>query len=364
VLRTLAIILTASVFHIAASGDEPEKTISEGRLLVGDETKHLILAPDGKKLGELAGLPGTSRLVGQAISPDGKRVALIMQESPPKDRADELLRYVIIRDIDGKGTESKVEVKAQNMAWTVNGKLLVVEIESLKDLKARKFTTWLVNVDANAKTRLDLPESAQALALTPDGKNCLASTNDASKGKIHLSLISLENKKITHLTEINEESSSSRLPKLSPDGLQILLVDEDGEEEIGKDTYLVITRLFVFNLKTQKRERVEGQDRKTTIHSYAWSPDSKRLVYSWERRELDLSLLKDGKIKLDVDVGKETEWHVTVADANGKNARNVHSAKVPNEIITEIKYKKKKSDTLDTIPVRGSVIFSYHVDWR
>jgi Tol biopolymer transport system component len=355
VYRTLVIIVAASLVHIAAKSDEPEKKIPEGRLLVGDETKLLLLTPDGKTLGVISGLPEKCYLRDQAISPDGKRVAFIVDEFPPKNRRGEILRYILIRDIEGKSNETKLDVKAQNMAWTTDGKLLVVEIESNKDLKDRKFITWLVDVATKNKTRLDLPESAQAFALTPDGKTFIASTKGATEKKLHLSLISRDVNKITHLTEIDEESSAFRLPKLSPDGSRILFYDDDREEklEIGKAR---LYRLFVYNLKTQKRERIEGQPQNGLIQSYAWSPDSKRLVYSWERFELDMSLPADGKLKL---VDKDTEWQVTVADANGKNAKAVLSAKVP--ATTNLRLKTKTGETL---PVGDSVIVNYYVDWR
>ena len=58
----------------------------------------------------------------------------------------------------------------------------------------------------------------------------------------------------------------------------------------------------------------------------AWSPNGKRVAYTWKQNHLDL--LK----KEELPPGIETEAFLIVADADGKNAQTVSSAKADNWI--------------------------------
>ncbi len=61
----------------------------------------------------------------------------------------------------------------------------------------------------------------------------------------------------------------------------------------------------------------------------AWSPDGKRVAYTWVQLHPDL-LKKDVKNLNDVQI--ETEAFPLVADADGKNAKMVKSAKLENAV--------------------------------
>ena len=70
-----------------------------------------------------------------------------------------------------------------------------------------------------------------------------------------------------------------------------------------------------------KRRRLNGQ---TT--GVAWSPDGKHVAYKWKQNHLDRFKGKE------LDATIETEAFLIVADADGKNAQTVSSAKVNNLI--------------------------------
>jgi RNA polymerase sigma factor (sigma-70 family) len=338
ILPTPPVILAAKRTDPPPAKTAPEKPIPEGRILVYNQGKRLFLTPDGKPDGEFPGPTDKTNPFYKArdfaLSPDGKRVAFITYDVNPRDREGNNVRYVLIRDLDGKDTGTNLELKVHNMAWTSDGKLLVVEVESSKALRERKFTTWLVDVATKEKTRLDLPDSAHAFSMTPDGKAFLASTDDAvDKNKLNLSLVGREDKKVTHLIEMGRQSGDLfQLPRLSREGSKVLYLDMDREEKLEKDM-VRWPRLFVFNLKTQKRERLEDTPLNGFIYSFAWSPDSRRVAYSWKRLEpgvpLATTINANGTFD-DTKANTETESHLTVADANGKNAKTVLSAKAKN----------------------------------
>ena len=97
-------------------------------------------------------------------------------------------------------------------------------------------------------------------------------------------------------------------------------------------------RLYLYDMKTQKRERLVDVALDAFVWEFAWSPDSKRVAYVWKRMEpgvpLAASVDKNGNIvgkdgKPDPKIKTETETHLSVADANGKNSRTILSAKAP-----------------------------------
>jgi Tol biopolymer transport system component len=220
-----------------------------------------------------------------------------------------------------------------NLAWTPEGKLLAVESESMKTMRDRKFTTWLIDVPTREKTKLEVPETAQIFAATPDGKSWIASTYDfAEKRLCHVS-ISRKDNSVSQFTQVGFGSMSPeqfiRL-RLSPDGLRFLFLDIDRGEKLAAGMAR-FPRLYIFDLKTQKRERIADIPLDAFVWEYTWSPDSKKVAYIWKRMEpgvpLAASLDKNGKVKEDPKRDTETETHLNVADATGKNSRTILSAK-------------------------------------
>jgi hypothetical protein len=131
------------------------------------------------------------------FSPDGRRVAFIAVEPPPgldvpigRDRDFNLFRHVSVFKLNGEAEGHSLLINGQNLAWTPDGKLVVVEAGSMKDVRARKFTTWLVDVGTKEKTKLDVPETAQVFCVTPDGTSYIATTYDFDKKQFHLVSIS------------------------------------------------------------------------------------------------------------------------------------------------------------------------------
>jgi len=64
-----------------------------------------------------------------------------------------------------------------------------------------------------------------------------------------------------------------------------------------------------------------------------WSPDGKRIAYTWRQRHNDRIKEWSKKQVLDpADVEVETEEFLIVADADGSNAKTIASAKTNNAL--------------------------------
>jgi Tol biopolymer transport system component len=346
-------LVSSSVFAAPPDADKPA---GEGTILIWKEGKHVLLSPEGKVLEELAAnekkfrllkpngktveipFPEKSKLTDPSISPDGKRVAFIVFEAPPgidlplgRDRELNFLHNVYVCKPDGEGEGQALGINGQNLAWTPEGKLLVVEAASEPALYERKLTTWLVDVGTKEKTKLDIPETAQIFCVTPDGKSYIATTYDFDKKQFHLVSISSEGNKVSELTPLAfgiKVSTNFIKPRLSPDGSRILFLDIDKEEKL-EEGMRRFPRLYLYDLKTEKREKLADVALDALIWDYAWSPDSKRVAYVWKRLEPGVppadGLDKDGKTKEGKVV--ETETHLNVADPNGKNTKTILSGK-------------------------------------
>ncbi len=354
--RTSVLVVVLVSSSVLAAPPDADKPAGEGHILIWKEGKHVLLNPAGKALEELPEnrkkfrllkpdgktveipFPEKSRLTDPSISPDGKRVAFIVFEAPPgidipigRDREFNFLHNVFVCKPDGEGEGHALGLNGQNLAWTPDGKLIVVEAASEPALYERKFTTWLVDVGTKEKTKLDIPETAQIYCVTPDGKSFIATTYDFDKKQFHLVSISRDGNKVSELTPLAfgiMVSPNFIKPRLSPDGSRILFLDIDKEEKL-EEGMRRFPRLYLYDLKTKKREKIADIALDAFIWEYAWSPDSKRVAYVWKHMEpgvpLAAGLDKDGKPKEGKVV--ETETHLTVVDPNGKNTKTILSGK-------------------------------------
>jgi RNA polymerase sigma factor (sigma-70 family) len=297
----------------------------KGKILFWQDTRFVFRSPDGKETGELPQHPDKLLMLQPALAPGGKRAAFIVSDNPPTDGDGNLInRHVLVRALDGTDAGTKIDINASNIAWTTDGKhLLVVERLAVKDLKDGGFNTWLVDAKTGDKIALDLPRWVQAFAMMPDGKSLVGVAYDLDARKIHLVLTSRDGKTLTRMTEVRSEGPA---PKLSPDGSAILFEDLDPTEKIAKDTP-PLHRLFVYDLKAKKRQRLPGTPDNGLIMSYCWSPDGKQLAYTWKQVHPGVPLAENTDNMNDAKLNTETESHLIVADADGKNVRTLLSAK-------------------------------------
>jgi Tol biopolymer transport system component len=301
----------------ATEPDARPQPEGRGKILVWRETKFVFITPEGKEAGELPGHPDKLILNHPALAPDGKRVAFIVDAKHSVDEDGNIInRHVLVRAVDGKDPGFKVAINAMTVSWTPDGKGLVV----------------------NEQTRLDLPKWAQAFGVTQDGKSVVAAVYDvdfdARKVKVHLALISRDGKKTTKLTELQGEGPEHP-PKLSPDGALILFQDYDPADKPEKEMPR-LPRLFVYDLRAKKRERLKDTPDNGQIFGHCWSPDGKQVAYTWKQVHPGAPLAENTDNMNDPKLNTETESHLIVADADGKNAKTLLSAKANRTTIITI----------------------------
>jgi Tol biopolymer transport system component len=301
------------------------KPAGPGRLLVWKETKYVFIAPEGKEDGTLDQHPEDRIILVQPVlSPDGKRVAFAANENPQTDNEGNLRRHLYYRDVDGKTDGVKVEVNPLMVAWDTDGKALIVtEAVPFKEVKDSGFPIWRVDAATKEKTRLDLPKHAIVAAVMPDGKTFVAALGDFQAEKMCLALISRDGKEVTKLRELRTEGPN---PRPSPDGTKILFEDFDPDEKPVKDMP-PLQRLYVYDLKTKKAMRLEEVPQNALLMGYSWSPDGKRIAYTWKQVQPGVPLVANTDNMNDPKLNTETESHLVVCDANGKNPKTLLSMK-------------------------------------
>src|SRR5262249_24259409 len=141
------------------------------------------------------------------------------------------------------------------------------------------FPVWRVDTATKEKKRLDLPKHAMVYAPTPDGKAFVAALYDLKAEKIHLGLVSRDGKDVTKLTELHTEGPD---PPPSPDGTKILFQDIDPDEKPEKDIPR-LPRVYVYDLKAKTRTRLAEVPMNSQVMGSCWSPDGKRVAYSWKQ---------------------------------------------------------------------------------
>src|SRR5437899_2573915 len=322
--------------HGAEADTPAAKPASKSKLLIWRETKFVFVTPEGKEVGELAGHPEKLVILNEPVlSPDGKRVAFAANEYPPTDEKGNLRRHVFVRDVDGKDLSVKIAINALNVSWTPDGKKLVVaEFLPAKELKDMAFAAWLVDVGSKEKTQLELPRRAHVYCMTPDSKSFVADIFDPDARKIHLALIGRDGKKVTRLIEVKTEGAD---PKLSPDGTSLLFQDYDSTDKREKDMPR-LDRLFVYDFRTKNRTRLVEVPLNALITGYCWSPDGKQIAYTWKQVQPGVPLPVNTNNMNDPKLNTETESHLMIADADGKNARTVLSAKANSAPTITIQY--------------------------
>lgn len=347
------LVLTPEGKQLSEFTSKPERTTKLGKKEFKIADKYVVLMPTGKLI-EVP-YPEKKTLQDPCFSPDGKAIAFVAADYPRGlDRDFNYLRSLFVWNLEGKGEGFALDLKAKNLFWTPDGRLVVVETVSQRDYTSGRFTTWLVDLGTKKQTRLEMPDGAQLLAIEPDGKHFIAMQRDkefmakirekgAQPAEVRKQVqnwdsfarISRDGKQVETIVEYGFGrffAPDNRFdPRLSPDGKQMLFLNTDKDEKLAKGTRRW-PRLYRYDLTTQKVEKVPEIPLDAFIMEYAWSPDSHKVAYIWKRMEpgapvaANLGNLNDPKLRT------ETETHLNVSDADGKNPKTILTVKSPNSV--------------------------------
>jgi RNA polymerase sigma factor (sigma-70 family) len=324
VLVAAGLILTAAsaaAYHLLAGSQDaaqpPGRTVAAkaapaqaagkpaaGKILFYRAGHLTFISPDGKEEKRVSQNRGEFFPGDTWLSPDGKRYATLIQveRNPPPGRDPR--RKVYVRGLDEAEPGIDLGVEAQRLTWSPDSKQLVaVDFAHGDDPKSLQFITWLVDVATRNKTQLKLPEKHFVCDWSRDGKYFLTTRMEFDKNPptARLCLVSRDGTEVRELTDGKQLAAFGRL---SPDGRKVLYLGTD-PQRAGKAKESGLG-LFVLDIRQRKATRVEGQPLNGDLMGFCWSPDGKRIAYGW-REQMPAP-------------GQQTESHLVVADADGRNS--------------------------------------------
>jgi RNA polymerase sigma factor (sigma-70 family) len=292
------------------AGREPR--VKPGRLLLYRQGHLTLIGPDGTGEQQVSKnrdkfMPGSAKL-----SPDGKRLAFLIQAEGPPIEGVGPRRKVYVRGLDEPEPGTDLNVEGQAVMWSPDGtQLIAEEFISAADPKAIKIIHWLVDVKTKEKTALKLPENHWVTDWSRDGKHFVTTALGSEKGE-RTSRLHVMNRDGTEAQALTDGRQLVVGGRLSPDGRKVLYLAPDPERKKKVRSGL---GLFVLDVQSRKSLRVEGQPLNGEFMGFCWSPDGKHIAYAWRQ------------VHEKEDTIQPTESNLIVADADGKNAVTIATEK-------------------------------------
>jgi RNA polymerase sigma factor (sigma-70 family) len=316
-----------------AAGEKPvppaPKPNGPGRLLlVGEGGKLVALTHEGKEEDKLNTPEDTFSARQARLSPDGTRAAFVIQDGRRTDDSDDPWPYkVVIRKLGH--TEAKVvdfTGFGVDLNWSPDGKRLAVT----KADKSQFGETVLLDPETGQTESLGLPAGVRVLDWHRDGKSFLVLHHKDKRCR--LGLAEMGDKEPRELVELKRRLFFGTVARFSPDGRKVLFNDADPED---KDAFKWhrSSKPHVLDVVSRKREPLADFPENAACVSVAWSPDGKRVAYTW--MQLHSELLKKDSWNVD-DLATPTEAFLIVADPDGKNAKTVASGKANSISISSL----------------------------
>jgi RNA polymerase sigma factor (sigma-70 family) len=305
---------------VAAPG--PAGAVPGGRLLLMREGGFTVLAPDGKELaavtiGPRIDVPGEGRL-----SPDGKRVAYLVNVNGAGEGTARTTR-VAVRDLDGGkfATTTTIDVDAEDLCWVPDGRSLVATTCEPGEGKPLRAEHVRIDLATRTVSKLPWPPDLVPVDWSADGKSVVVDRDGPTPATRRLALMTADGKRVTDLTAY-DAGTWGGVARLSPDGKKLLY--SDVPPDVQDDHHGMTRRLYVLDVATRKKAEVAGVPLNATVFWCCWSPDGKRIAYTWRQRHAELA---KKETLSDEDAAIETEMFLIVAAADGSNAKTVASVK-------------------------------------
>jgi hypothetical protein len=257
------------------------------------------------------------------VSPDGKRVAVVMVPDAEKKDGGMPQAKLYVRDIGTvAGTELDAINDASTAAWSGDGTQLVVcaftDGPRATDVKS---TTTLYTVATKARTPVKLPDDHILTDWSRDGRFFLTMQIGPDRetpvaGTWVMNRDGTPHKKLLDGTAV-------AMARFSPDGKRVLsLVLPPQKAETPKEKFerdrlgaarpRPVPVLAVFDVTAAKATPVKDVPLNAEVQGFCWAPDGKRIAYVWRERHPP-----------GTDPMTETQSHVTVCDPDGANQRTV-----------------------------------------
>jgi Tol biopolymer transport system component len=280
-----------------------------------------MIDPDGmneKKVSEDRGKfhPGDAKL-----SPDGKNLAVLIQNDADNQNRT---RNLYVRELAEKEPGTDLGFACQMFSWSPDGtKIATSDFEDAPPDKSLVAVHYLVDLKTKEKTAIKLPDNHIITDWSRDGKYFLTTATTVNDGKpsLRLHLMNQDGTEHKVLTDAKEFSAQGLL---SPDGARVLFLSIQLPKEKQDQPR---RELNVLEIATGKKTLVADQPLNGDIQGFCWSPDGKRIVFTWRE-------IHEGKPE-DI-INKETESSVVVCDPDGKNPKTIASEKGQGQWIITI----------------------------
>jgi len=318
----------------------PKADAKEGKILFWLDNKPQLLTPDGTELESPDSIEDVFLGVGWGnaqLSPDGKRVAFERSTKPkqpavkPAPGAVPVLnRHTLLNVLELEGKKELKEftdVQVNAFYWLGDGTTLYLRGQEIDGGGAvtEALLNWTIDTTTQKRTLMKVPKDFVVRSVSRDGKVALAEerkiTDDEWHEHYHLWTIGAD--KPTPLLE-KGQSAYSPTASFSPDGKRLLckVVEYGKRTAQGNGAWsfddFKQNNLVVVDLATKKQTVVKEmvEDPEWRLGGFAWSPDGKKIAY--------VENMQAPKVP-----GKWADhpFRVMVADPDGKNAKEIYSAK-------------------------------------
>jgi RNA polymerase sigma factor (sigma-70 family) len=317
------------------AGQKKTHPAGPGTLLLVRADSVAALTPEGKSVAEFGARDEARPAETGRLSPDGTRMALVVNTGPlrPPARVGEEDNepwpfQVVIRKVGADKPLVTIDVPCEQVGvcWSPDGKQLVAaKVVGREDRAA--FENVVIDAETGKSEPLAVPASTRVLDWSRDGTSFLIQEYDRKARKNRLGLAARGGAEVIPLCDLRRHPLHYRPEaRISPDGKKVFFIDADPENDKDAHRWGMSARPYLLDVADRRRAPLADFPANAQATGVAWSPDGKRLAYTW--KQMHPELLKKDELFVKV----ETEAFLIVADADGKNPRTVDSAKIDNLI--------------------------------
>jgi RNA polymerase sigma factor (sigma-70 family) len=250
------------------------------------------------------------------VSPDGKKVAVLIRTEMPSLENPNPPHKLFVRELTEMGPGTDLGITCKTFAWSPDSTKIATSdyVDGPGPAPAQKLgaTHYIINVSSKEKTEIGLPADHFITDWSQSGKYLLTTllVNDENNPSARIHLMNLDG---TQHKALTGEKELAMVGLLSPDGSRVLYLGIEVVKEKPSRR-----ELCVVETTTGKKTVVADQPLNGEYLGFCWSPDGKRIAYTWRE-------VHEGKPE-DV-INKETESHLVVCDPDGKNQQTIVSEK-------------------------------------